>query len=488
MKKMRKIFAVLLTLAMVLGMSMTSFAAKDGATLEVKGLATYAAQNVKIYEIYRLDANDNGWEAAAWTDGTGVTPETLNDAAVIKKLKDATKDPAKNATFTEKNSTEISTGKFNSSVKFENLQAGAYLVIVTDPTNKTEYSTMVAKTYQYDANNNLIAPLDASVVAKAEGYHTGKEADKTNVEVGDLVTYKVKTTVPYQEVKPNGDKLVNEFKVFDTLTGAEFYLTGAAVKGTAAVNKITVNGATVAGLKKLPETLNGQNEFELDLMNLVDANNTYAGQEVVITYTAKVLAANEVTNGATSTHDPDGTITKTYSGNATITKYDLEKKNKLEGAQFVVYRKNADNKKEYAVIGADGWITGQWIEETEDGKVPNGLGQTLTTSNVTGDTYGTVTVKGLKVGDYFFQEVVAPDGYSISTNDTAFKMIETKNAKNVVTGVVAENPQNIFMVDTQISQLPSTGGIGTTIFTIAGCLIMIAAAGLFFASRKKTNK
>ena len=40
MKKMRKIFAVLLTLAMVLGMSMTTFAAKTGATLTVKGLAT----------------------------------------------------------------------------------------------------------------------------------------------------------------------------------------------------------------------------------------------------------------------------------------------------------------------------------------------------------------------------------------------------------------------------------------------------------------
>jgi fimbrial isopeptide formation D2 family protein/LPXTG-motif cell wall-anchored protein len=484
MKKMRKIFAVLLTLAMVLGMSMTSFAAKDGATLEVKGLATYAAQNVKIYEIYRLDANDNGWKAAAWTNDTGVTPETLNNADVIKKLKDAAKD----ATVTdEKDSTEISTGKFNSSVKFENLQAGAYLVIVTDPTNKTEYSTMVAKTYQYDANNNLIAPLNASVVAKAEGYHTGKEADKTNVEVGDLVTYKVKTTVPYQEVKPNGDKLVTEFKVSDTLTGAEFYLTGNPVKETAAVNTITVNGATVAGLEELPETLNGQNKFELNLMSLVDANNTYAGQEVVITYTAKVLTANEITNGATSTQDPIGTITKTYSGNATITKYDLQKNNKLEGAQFVVYRKNANNKKEYAVIGNGGWITGQWIEETEDGKVPEGLGQALTTSDVAGDAYGTVTVKGLKVGDYFFQEVVAPDGYSISTNDTAFKMIETKDAKNVVTGVVAENPQNIFMVDTQISQLPSTGGIGTTIFTIAGCLIMIAAAGLFFASRKKSD-
>lgn len=485
MKKMKKFLAVILSLAMVLGMSITAFAAKSGATLEVKGLATYAAQNVKIYEIYRLDDNDNGWKAAAWTNDTGVTPETLNDADVIKKLKDA----AKNATVTDvKDSTEISTGKFNSSVKFENLQAGAYLVIVTDPTSKTEYSTMVAKTYQYDANNNLIAPLDASVVAKAEKYKTGKEADKTNVEVGDLVTYKVKTTVPYQEVKQNGDKLVNEFKVSDTLTGAEFYLTGADVKGTAAVNTITVNGVTVEGFAKLDESLHGQNSFNLNLMGLVRDDNTYAGQEVVITYTAKVLAANEITNGATSTQDPTGTITKTYSGNATITKYDLGKNNKLEGAQFVVYRKNADNKKEYAVIGADGWITGQWIEETEDGKVPEGLGQALTTSGVAGDTYGTVTVKGLKVGDYFFQEVVAPDGYSISTQDTAFKMIETKNAENKVTGVVAENPQNIFMVDSKISQLPSTGGMGTTLFTIAGCAIMVAAAGFFFASRKRVNK
>lgn len=485
MKKMKKILAVILSLAMVLGMSITAFAAKTDATLEVKGLATYAEQKVDIYEIYKLDANDNGWEAAAWTKGTNVTPETLANADMITALKKAALKTA--ATATNK-SAKIVDGKYASNVNFTGLQAGAYLVIVTDTANKTEYSTMVAKTYQYDENNNLIAPLRASVVAKADKYHTGKEADKTNVEVGDLVTYKVKTTVPYQEVKPNGDKLVTAFKVFDKLTGAEFYLTGAPVKETAAVNNITVNGVTVAGFEKLDETLHGQSEFELNLMGLVKDDNTYAGQEVVITYTAKVLAANEVSNIATSTQDSTGTITKTYSGNATITKYDLEKKNKLEGAQFVVYRKNANNKKEYAVIGADGWITGQWIEETENGKVPEGLGQALTTSNVTGDTYGTVTVKGLKVGDYFFQEVVAPDGYSISTQDTAFKMIETKNAENKVTGVVAENPQNIYMVDSKISQLPSTGGMGTTLFTIAGCAIMVAAAGFFFASRKRVNK
>ena len=44
------------------------------------------------------------------------------------------------------------------------------------------------------------------------------------------------------------------------------------------------------------------------------------------------------------------------------------------------------------------------------------------------------------------------------------------------------------LANTKLSSLPSTGGIGTTIFTIGGCVIMIAAAGLFFASRRKESK
>lgn len=481
MKKMKKFLAVILSLAMVLGMSMTAFAAKAGATLEVKGLATYAKQKVDIYEIYRLDDNDNAWVAADWTKDTGVTPDNLADSNVISALRTAALKTK--ATATEE-SKELSTGKFTSNVNFTGLQAGAYLVIVTDPTNKTEYSTMVAKTYKYDEKNNLIAPLNASVVAKADKYHTGKEADKTNAEVGDLVTYKVKTTVPYQEVKPNGDKLVNEFKVSDTLTGATFYLTGEAVKGTAAVNTITVNGATVPGFEKLSETLNGKNTFTLDLMNLVNADNTYAGQEVVITYTALVNKENLVENNATSTQDPNGTTTKTYSGNATITKYEVNTTNVLKGAEFVVYRINKEtNKKEYAVIDNEGWITGEWTAETTKDVVPAGLGSTLTTADD-----GTVTVKGLKAGDYYFKEVVAPDGYSISNTDIAFTMVETTDkTTGVVTGVAPTQPE-LKMYDSKLSALPSTGGMGTTLFTIAGCAIMVAAAGFFFASRKRVNK
>lgn len=480
MKKMKKILAVILSLAMVLGMSITAFAAKTGATLEVKGLATYAEQKVDIYEIYRLDANDNGWVAADWTKDTGVTPETLNTEAVISKLKT---EALKTTATATKNSKEISTGKYASNVNFTDLQAGAYLVIVTDPTNKTEYSTMVAKTYQYDASNNLIAPSNASVVAKAKGYHTGKEADKTNAEVGDLVTYTVRTTVPYQEVRENGSKLVTAFTVSDELTGATFYLKGNAVKGTAAVNTITVNGVTVEGFAKLDESLHGQNSFDLNLMGLVKDDNTYAGQEVVITYTALVDKANTVANKATSTQDPKGTTTKTYSGNAKITKLEVNTIHVLKGAEFVVYRMNGAVK-EYAVIGDNGWVTGQWIAETTKDEVPAGLGTTLTTADD-----GTVTVKGLKAGDYYFKEVVAPDGYSISNNDIAFTMAEiTDEVTGEVTGVAPTQPDLIKMYDSKLSALPSTGGMGTTLFTIAGCAIMVAAAGFFFASRKRVNK
>ena len=384
MKKMRKIFAVLLTLAMVLAMSMTTFAAKTGATLTVKGLATNGDQKVDIYEIYRLDDDDNNWVPASWTEGTGVTTKNITDQNILEALK--TK-----AITLEPGATQTTSA---GSVEFKNLQAGAYLVLVTDTTGKTTYNTMVAKTYKYDESNNLLCPIDETVVAKAEGYTTDKTADATNVEIGDLITYTVKTTVPYQ------DGNVEAFSVTDTLTGATYYLKGDAVKGKAAVNTITVNGRTVEGLDKLDETLNGATTFTLDLKNLV--------------------------NTANSTHDSDGTITKTYTGNATITKYD-ETTNVLAGAQFVVYRnvnKEGNTVKEYAVIDDNGWITGEWRPEGENHALPEGIGSITTSAE------GTATVKGLKMGEYYFQEVVAPDGYSINTNDVKFEMIEKVEYQN----------------------------------------------------------
>ena len=67
MKKMRKIFAVLLTLAMVLGMSMTSFAADAKATITLKNFDT--ANKVEYMQIIQKDeTKTSGW---AFTNGAG---------------------------------------------------------------------------------------------------------------------------------------------------------------------------------------------------------------------------------------------------------------------------------------------------------------------------------------------------------------------------------------------------------------------------------
>ena len=95
-------------------------------------------------------------------------------------------------------------------------------------------------------------------------------------------------------------------------------------------------------------------------------------------------------------------------------------------------------------------------------------------------TNGTLKVTGLDEGNYEFKETKAPKGYKVTSDNKSFTITadDTQEVK-----VDAGN-----FVNTKLSALPSTGGMGTTLFTIAGCAIMVAAAGFFFASRKRVNK
>lgn len=78
----------------------------------------------------------------------------------------------------------------------------------------------------------------------------------------------------------------------------------------------------------------------------------------------------------------------------------------------------------------------------------------------------------------------AKPAYVKSTNTaTSTSVSKSTNGAGTVATLV-----NTAVPNTQMSQLPSTGGMGTYLFTIVGVVLMTCAAGAFFVSRRKTNK
>lgn len=94
-----------------------------------------------------------------------------------------------------------------------------------------------------------------------------------------------------------------------------------------------------------------------------------------------------------------------------------------------------------------------------------------------------MTVEGLDKGNYHFTETKAPQGYSI--NEAG------KNITLGSEGVVSEKftaAGDLQLKDSKLSSLPSTGGMGTYLFTIIGVVVMAGAAGAFFISRRKGSE
>lgn len=300
--------------------------------------------------------------------------------------------------------------------------------------------------------------VDAELDAKKTPTKVEKEAVDTDnvVATGDILTYTVKTNVPF--IAPTDkDKT---FWAYDELTGAEYIEKERAT--------ITLGGEDVTTAYPINWDTT---KFSVDLSNMINDANSNAGKEVVITYKVKVTSDKDIiTNKATAGHkgttDFGSTEIKVYQGNITLTKTG-ENNVKLPNAGFEVRKDSKDSKALTFTKLADG------VYKYD----PNS-----TVTEVFTKADGTVKVQGLDVGTYYFKEKTAPEGYSVN-QDQAEATLAVKGDK-----AAAVLTANTSMTDTKLSALPSTGGIGTTIFTIAGCLIMIAAAGLFFASRKKTNK
>ena len=304
---------------------------------------------------------------------------------------------------------------------------------------------------------------NATVDAKKTPIQVNKKVlDTDNVtKTGDILTYTVSTNVPY--INPTDtDK---SFYAYDELTGAEYVNIDQAT--------ITLNGEDVTASYPISFV---NNKFSVDLSTMINDANSHAGEQVVITYQVKVTSENDtITNKATAGHEDGNEYgskeSKIYEGNITLTKYG-ENNVTLANAGFEVRKDGAADALTFVKL-SDGVY--KYVPADTEGAV----------TEVVTDANGKVKVQGLDIGTYKFKEVTAPQGYSVNTTDVSATLEVAEKDNGTASGVLT---QNTSMKDTKLGALPSTGGMGTYLFTIIGVVVMAGAAGAFFMSRRKGSE
>jgi LPXTG-motif cell wall-anchored protein len=460
----KKISAILMAAIMVLAMASTAFAAKvtDKYTnkITVTNLAADVETTLKLYNIIYLDQNNAGnqtWQVVEWAKKyISEDPVTGNfnitDSAGLKAAADS-----RNADVTEKE-----TGTTH---EFSNLPIGAYVICASDV--KGVYSLMVANTYDKDGETYM-ADKAADVVAKMESYNVTKQTEDKFVHRGQRVNFTV-TTQMASKTKANGDTLTT-FKVVDTSTGLKadsFVLDSVKIAG----QKVNVDKTKVTSITGN----DGKVTYTVDLSDFI--STTDAGTTIEVKYSAIVENDHTYNNSATvnsNTVNYVPGIVNGYTGNVTLEKVDTNGKT-LNGAEFQLLKVTPVEKE-----GAEATKTPVNVVRVNDGEYKVALeGETGATTTLVA-TNGTLKVTGLDEGDYEFEETKAPTGYKVSSENKAFTITPDETKEVSVDAGVFKN--------TKLSALPSTGGMGTYLFTIIGVVVMAGAAGAFFISRRKGSE
>ena len=381
---------------------------------------------------YLVAQNSNGTGATYYVWKTGADVVEFSKAALAwAKAKNVTPVDFKNATST--------------TVKFDNLPLGYYLV------DTTTGSLLNLTTTNPDAvinEKNTVEPkVDKDVKEDSKGLY-GKTNDAT---IGDTIDFKATITTGAGYTKYvlrdrmsagltfNADSV--NVKVGDTPVNASNY--------TVTPNK---DGYTFVV------------EFKDSYIVTLPKNT-----KIEVYYTATlnkdaVVEGNgnpnelDLAYGENKTTDKVKTTTYTYKFN--IIKKDGETKTKLEGATFKLFDKNNN------II---------YVELIE-----NNVYRVTTEENDVLINAGEATIEGLDADTYYLEEVTAPTGYNKLTSKVEV-IISKVGSNNTFSRFTAE------VLNYTGSQLPETGGIGTTLFLTLGSILVIGF-GLLLVTKLRVYK
>ena len=470
MKKIRKIFALLIAMVMVLGMSTSVFAA---GTNEITVTGTIKDETYKLYKMFDLvvDNQDNPTAfkytvATAWktffTAGAGKDYVTINatdghvewvsgkdtEADMIKLAQDA----ASYAASLNADATKVAD---DTTVKFTGLDNGYYLITSTLGT-KAMIDSTPTKPAQTIAEKN---PED-TIEKKVQEDSTSAWGASNDAQVGDTVHFKsIAKVEPYTR---------NVF-IHDTMDSGLTFTTGS-------IKVYVGNDSTETELNSgYYEVLSAAQEGDTFTIQIKDSYITTLSATTYLTVTYDAVLNENAISSTPAIVDQKNKTTITYGDKQSVNsettttthKFEIKKRNSentvLAGARFKLYIKTADaTYEEVKVIKID---DNNYRVATAD--------ETASAVEIITVATGNIVVWGVDSDTYYLEETVAPDGYNLLADK---QEVTVAAANNTVADVLNQSG----------SELPSTGGIGTTIFYIIGAILVIGA-GVVLVTRRRMS-
>ena len=516
MKKFKKMMALVLVAVMMMAMGITAFA--DGTDGKVTIENATVGVTYKAYKVF--DATYDGdniaytvdatlFAALGGTAGTNLTagPFTISGTADSAgnynvQLTDDSTDAATIATwigsnlskFTEVTATsglDAEKKATDNTVVFGNLAYGYYYVtsglgsVVTIDSAKKEVTIKDKNPQTPDGPEKIITAEDAVIDTSDQ---TGLEVESNDAAVGSKESFKITYTATNYVTTGSGtsveSKKVTKFYIEDQPNNMTIDpATVAVTVGSTSV----ISGGAVVDATGHPATVSvatgdeGKLEITIDWVD-GEGDSIYAAADgqanitVTLTYDATILAAaatENADNTVTVKYDRTGDDKVDLGNDSTETdtyKFKLEKtdssSNGLTGAKFELTL---------------GGTKVSFIDVNGDGSVYRvaAAGESGATTTIDLKDNSTTEIQGLDNQAYTLTEIEAPKGYNLLTETVPVATTDLTKADETIPAA-----KKISVINEQGSVLPSTGGIGTTIFYVIGAVLVIGAAVLLITKRR----